>query len=474
MIHIPILRKGREYRSLDVSVIPHYRTREPFVETSRANVGLISRDLLDQETPRAALARLTTGELVAVCRGAAGEFESAVLPLGAAAQSPDDYVRQVTATTGMPHALVRGNMRKIAGVLRRVDEILGGLTRGMDLGVLDRGYGEVNGQAVSFFPRGDSLGVVLPSNSPGVHGLWIPAIPLKMPLVLKPGSAEPWSPYRIAQALIRSGCPKEAFSYYPADHAGGVEILRSCGRGMVFGDVGAIRAWRSDPRIEVHGPGYSKVIIGPDRIDDWERYLDVMVRSVLDNGGRSCVNASGVWVPRHADRIAEALAERLAAVTPRDEADEGAALAPFTDPAIARRIDQIIERGLGDPGARDATARYRGSDRVVERFGAAYLLPTIVYCDSPGHALANREFLFPFASVVPVETRDLLRTIGPTLVVTAITDDRRLIDALLASPHVGRLNLGPAPTSVVQWNQPHEGNLFEHLYARRALQLVNS
>jgi len=474
MIHIPILRKGRPYRSLDVMVTKHYRTREPFVEISRANVGLISRDLLDQETPRRALARLATAELVAMCRRAADVFETGTLPLGDGTQTPGDYVKQVTATTGMPNALVRGNMTKIANVLRRVDEIIGGLTRGMDLGLLDRGHGDVNGVPVSFFPRGDSLGVVLPNNSPGVHGLWIPAIAMKIPLVLKPGSAEPWSPYRIAQSLISSGCPQGAFSCYPADHAGGAEILRSCGRGMVFGDVGSIKAWHNDPRIEVHGPGFSKVVIGPDRIDDWERYVDVIVRSIADNGGRSCVNASGVWVPRHADRIAEALAERLAAIAPRDETDDQALLAPFVDPAVAGRIDQIIERGLAEPGARDVTARYRGPARLVERFGATYLVPTLVQCDTPAHPLANKEFLFPFASVVPVDPADMARAIGPTLVVTAITEDQTLIDALLASPNVGRLNLGPAPTSVVQWNQPHEGNLFEHLYARRAFHAVSA
>ncbi len=81
------------------------------------------------------------------------------------------------------------------------------------------------------------MGVVLPNNSPGVHSLWAPATVLKMPLILKPGSAEPWTPYRMVQAWLRAGCPPEAFSFYPADHAGGNEILRSCGRGMVFGDV---------------------------------------------------------------------------------------------------------------------------------------------------------------------------------------------------------------------------------------------
>ena len=36
------------------------------------------------------------------------------------------------------------------------------------------------------------LGAVLPSNSPGVHTLWLPAIPLQIGLVLKPGSQEIW------------------------------------------------------------------------------------------------------------------------------------------------------------------------------------------------------------------------------------------------------------------------------------------
>ena len=102
------------------------------------------------------------------------------------------------------------------------------------------------------------------------------------------------------------------FSYYPTDHAGGNEILRSCGRGMVFGDVGSTKRWTRDPRVEVHGPGYSKVVIGPDAADHWPEYIDMIAESIANNGGRSCVNASGVWVTRHGDAIAEALAARLA------------------------------------------------------------------------------------------------------------------------------------------------------------------
>jgi hypothetical protein len=469
-LHLPLLRRGEPYKSLDVARIAHHRSGELFVEVSQANLGLIRRDLLEQEAGRKALSRFSCAELVEMCARAAVHFSEDSLPVGDESQTPDDYVRQVSATTGLPHVLVRRNMRKIQGVMAEMKDVLGGLTRNLDLRILDDGFGEAGGQAISFFPRTESLGVVLPNNSPGVHTLWIPAVPLKIPLVLKPGSSEPWTPYRVIQALIKAGVPREAFSFYPTDHAGAGEILRRTGRGMVFGDAGSTRIWKDDSRIEVHGPGYSKIIIGEDCIDDWEKYLDVLVASIADNGGRSCVNASGIWVPSRAAEIGEALAERLARIVPLDAEDEAALLAPFTDPQVAARINAGIEQDLSQEGARDVTASYRTGERLVNWQNCSYLLPTVVHCEDARHPLANREFLFPFASVVEVEQDEIPALIGASLVVTAITSDAELIRRLVASTGVDRLNLGAVPTNQISWNQPHEGNLFEHLYARRAFQ----
>lgn len=469
MLHIPILRKGEPYKSLDVARVPHHRTRELFVEISQANVGLIRRDLLDQSTDREKLTQFSTAELVDICSRAADYFANDSLPLGDDVQSREDYLRQVSATTGMPHVLAGRNMEKIRSMLAEMENVLNGLTRNIDWELLDRGFGEIGGHSISFFPRGESLGAVLPNNSPGVHSLWIPAIPLKMPLVLKPGSAEPWTPYRIIQALIKAGAPREAFSYYPTDHAGAAEILRGSGRGIVFGDASTTGRWESDSRIEIHGPGYSKIVIGEDCIDDWEKYLDVMVDSIVDNGGRSCVNASGVWVPSHAKEIAEALAERFAEIAPRAADDDNARLAPFTDANVASRISQLIDQGLNEPGVTDVTAAYR-SNRLAEWDGCSYLLPTVVLAESREHPMANREYLFPFVSVVTVKQEELPQALGPSLVVTAITSDRKLIQKLVAASNVDRLNIGPVKTNQVSWDQPHEGNLFEHLYARRAFQ----
>jgi hypothetical protein len=478
MIHLPILRWGVPYQSVDRVVVPHFRTREPFVSVSLANPGLIRRDLLRQAEARQRLQAIPAADLVAAARRAAEIFMHDTLPLGEPAgqlQTPQQYVEQVTATTGMPWASVRRNMAKVHGVLSRVDEVIGGLTRGLDLSILDEGVGHAGPSMVSYFARADALGVVLPSNSPGVHSLWAPATVLKMPLVLKPGSAEPWTPLRIIQAYLKAGVPEEAFGYYPTDHAGGNEILRSCGRGMVFGDVSSTRRWIDDPRVEVHGPGFSKIVIGPDAAEDWERYIDVIAESVSNNGGRSCVNASSVWVTRHADRIAEALAERLSAVTPRPAEDPDAVLAPFADPATAERISAMIDQDLdsartdSETPARDVSARLRGRERVVTVHGGTYLLPTVIRCDA-SHPLANREFLFPYASVVQVEGTLLPAALGPSLVVSCFSDDAAFRTRFLASPLVDRLNFGPIATTQIGWDQPHEGNLFEHLYARRSIQ----
>src|SRR5688500_3061351 len=149
MLHLPILRWGRRYESVDKTVVAHFRTREPFVTVSQANVGLIRRDLLRQADARATLAKLGSADLVGMAKAAAEHFIHETLPIDTErgiTQSPQEYVEQVTATTGMPWANVRRNMRKVHGVLSKVDDVIGGLTRGLDLSVLDEGLTDRGGQ----------------------------------------------------------------------------------------------------------------------------------------------------------------------------------------------------------------------------------------------------------------------------------------------------------------------------------------
>jgi acyl-CoA reductase-like NAD-dependent aldehyde dehydrogenase len=470
MTHLPILRGGEPYRSLDIKVLEDISTGEPVAEVSQANPGLIARDIELTHERQRALAEIPVKELLAICRAAAQQFSHGTLPLGDEMQTPEDYVRQLSATTGMPHALARANMAKIHFVLHDLEIVLSGLTRGLDPEILDPGYGWEDGHFVSFLREADSMGVILPSNSPGVHSLWIPSIALKVPLVLKPGAREPWTPYRICQALIAAGCPPEVLGYYPTSHNGSTQILLDTNRSMIFGDHNTVAPWVADERVQIHGPGWSKVILGEDQIPNWENYIDLIMDSVASNGGRSCINASGLWCPVFGRELAETLAEKMAKIEalPLDHPD--ARLAAFSDPRVAHAISDYIDDQIMAGGAEDLTQQYRGSGRVAEVGGCTFLLPTLVWCDDPSHPLVESEFLFPFVSVVEVPQKEMLDTLGSSLVVSALTENEEFVRDLLVCSKIDRLNIGPLPTSQVAWDQPHEGSLFDLLYRRRALQ----
>ena len=478
MLHIPLLRGGRPYKSLETRQLLDLRTGEPVAELSQANRGLIAKELAQKGEARRALQALPMRELLEICRRAARLFSEGELPLGFAGetQTVDGYIRQLSATCGLPETLCRLNLEKVRSVLGGMDKVLDGLTRGLDLSVLDTGMAVEDGRRLSYLSEADALGAILPSNSPGVHTLWLPALALKIPVALKPGREEPWTPYRIGQALLAAGLPPAALGFYPGDHGGAAEILLRCGRSMLFGDEATVRPWKADPRVQIHGPGWSKVLFGEDQVPQWERHLDLLVTSIAENGGRSCLNASGVWLPATKAGVgrdlAEALARRLAAIEALPLDHPEARLAAFSRPQVAHLFSDLIDRHLRIPGAVDLTAEIRGHGRIAEVGGCTFLLPTVIWCEDPEHPLANTELLFPFASVVEVPREEMLARIGPTLVGTALTEDERFQRELLDCPWIDRLNLGPIPTSRISWDQPHEGNLFTHLYRQRAIQAV--
>jgi acyl-CoA reductase-like NAD-dependent aldehyde dehydrogenase len=270
--------------------------------------------------------------------------------------------------------------------------------------------------------------------------------------------------------LIAAGFPREAFGFYPTTHDGGDTLLFGTGRAIAFGNDSTLKKYAPYRHIQVHGSGRSKVLIGDDFAHDWTKHLDVILNSIASNGGRSCVNASSVLIGRHRDELADALARKLAEIGPLPRDDEHALLCGFANPAMARGINERIDELLKQPGAEDITARYRKGPRLVELHGQTFLQPTLVACDDLEHPLANTEFMFPFASILQVPQERMIDTIGESLVVSAFTHDREWTGELMTSTNIERLNIGPYPTNRVQWEQPHEGNMFEFLYRRRALQ----
>jgi acyl-CoA reductase-like NAD-dependent aldehyde dehydrogenase len=470
MLHIPVLRWGEPYKSMEIDRVVHFATGEALAEVSRANGGLVERDMRHARRARQVLRDIPVRELMQKIKKAADLYTDGELPLGDGTQTPDQFVRMQSATTGLPEHMCRFNMKKNHFVLNHMEQILDALTRGLDLDVLSRGHGiEERGVPISYQAQSPVLGLVLPSNSPGVHTLWLPIIPLQIGLVLKPGPQEPWTPYRMSQAFIQAGVPKQAIAIYPSPAPEvGAAVLNNCPRSLIFGSTATVERYKGNPAVQVHGPGFSKVLLGDDVVDQWEKYLDLMVDSVLVNSGRGCINCSGVWASRHAREIAEAVAERMGPVQPLPPEDPKASLAAFTVPGQADAISADIDRDLQQPGTHDLTAKF--GPRLVKKERCDYLRPTVILCDSPEPAIAKKEYMFPFVTVVQCPQAKMLDAIGPTLVCTAITEDKKFQRDLLDATHIDRLNLGAIPTIQLNWLQPHEGSIVDFLFRARALQ----
>jgi acyl-CoA reductase-like NAD-dependent aldehyde dehydrogenase len=469
MIHIPVSRWGEPYKSLDIDKVVHFATGEVMCEVSRANGGLVERDMRNAKRAREVLCEIPIKEVLEKVKKAADLYTKAELPLGDGAQTPDQFVRQQSATTGLPEHMCRFNMEKNHFVLTQMDKLLDSLTRGLDLNFFTRGYGvEARGVPLSYQTQSPVLGLVLPSNSPGVHTLWLPIIPLQVGLVLKPGPQEPWTPYRMSQAFIQAGIPKQAIAIYPGLGDVGAAVLQHCPRSLIFGGTATVEQYKGNPRVQAHGPGYSKILLGEDQADNWEKHIDIMVDSIFVNSGRGCINCSGVWTPRHGKKIAEAIAERIGPVQPLPPEDPKSALAAFTVPGQADAINGQIDQDAKEPGVHDMTAKY--GSRLVKRERCDYLRPTILYCESPEKAAAKKEYMFPFATVVECPQNEMLAKIGPTLVCSAITADPKFQRDLINATHIDRLNIGALKTIQLNWLQPHEGSIVDFLFRNRAFQ----
>ncbi|NRA97280.1 MAG: aldehyde dehydrogenase [Planctomycetes bacterium] len=470
MLNIPILRWGQPYESLDSDDVVHFATGEALAKVGQAIPGLVARDIRRAARAREVLREIPSATLIEMMKKAGDLFLNATLPMGDGEQSPDDFAHHQSATTGLPEHMCKANMVKNHFVLQNMDRMLDALTRGLDLEIFSRGYGkEERGVIVSYQACSPVVGMVLPSNSPGVHTLWLPIIPMQVGLVLKPGPQEPWTPYRMAAAFFEAGVPREAISIYPGGAEMGAAIVDKCDRTMIFGGQPTVDTYRGDPGVQVHGPGFSKVLLGDDVVDDWESYIDLICDSVFLNSGRGCINCSGVWASRHTEEIAAAIAERLGPVDAKPPEDPEAALAAFTVEGQAQAIAASIKDDLKQPGVRDMTSSFGA--RLVEKERCAYLRPWVVHCASPEPAIANKEFMFPFVTVVECPQDQMIERIGGTLVASAITDDPSWSRQLTDATNIDRLNIGPIPTIKLDWLQPHEGNIVDFLYRARSFQM---
>jgi acyl-CoA reductase-like NAD-dependent aldehyde dehydrogenase len=397
---------------------------------------------------------------------AAHYFERAMLRCGDTTQTPDQYIDLLARTSGLSYALARANTDRICAALRDTEAIMNGLSRGLPLDIYDTGLGEQGGATVRLNPRIKALGACMPNNSPGVHVIWLISLAFGIPVLIRPGSSEPFTPYRLIQAFIEAGFPREVFGFYPCDHDAANRIPTLTQGAIVFGSDDTVKKWAGYPLVQVHGSGFSKLIIGEDLIEDWRSLIPQLALNVSANSGRSCFAVSTIVVPKYAKEIAAALAEELAKLKPGHLDDSSVMLSAMAMPNVAKSVDETITTGLKTGGAVDMSASYCDGDRLVIFEGRTYLLPTVILCDSMSHSLAREEFLFPYVAVVEASNENAFTQMGKTLALAVYTNDDSLkVHARRSGVSLISVN---KPTSALDRKQPHEENLFELLFERQS------
>ncbi len=469
-IKIPALCFGTEYHSLKRHTISDLGSGDELgslglVLENRIAVDVLQKRLLRKA--RKALQDIPVRERIAMSVRAAEIFENDTLDCGGVPQSPEDYTDLVVRTSGLSTVLARANTSRICAALRNTEAVMNGLSRGLPLDIYDSGLGRQGDANVRLVPRIEGLGCCMPNNSPGVHVTWVICLAFGIPVLIRPGSSEPFTPYRLIQAFIKAGFPKEVFGFYPCDYNAANRIPELTKGAIVFGSDATVQQWSSYPLVQVHGSGFSKLFIGEDRIENWKSLIPELVDNVAANSGRSCYAVSRIVVPRYGKEIADALAQGLSKIIPRPQDHPEAMLSAMAMPDRAILVNDSIEDGLKTPGAVDVTAAYRNGDRLVKLEGRTFLQPTAILCNSSQHPLANEEFLFPYSAVVESSIDQAFDEMGSTLSLAVYTHDKALkLRAQMSDVSLVTINQG---TSSLDRCQPHEENLFELLYNRLSL-----
>ena len=231
------------------------------------------------------------------------------------------------------------------------------------------------------------LGLVLPSNSPGVHTLWLPIIPLQIGLVLKPGPQEPWTPYRMAEAFFQAGIPREAISIYPGGGDVGAAVLDSCDRSLIFGGTPTVDRYRGNPAGAGARPGLLQ--------DPARRRRGRPLGKVSRRDGRQRVPQQRprlhqllghLGQPAHPRDRRRASPSGSAAIVPLPPDDPDASLAAFTVPGVGRG-DLAVDRRRPAGARRHRRHRRATATARRGRQGRARRLPA---ADRPPLRVAGR------------------------------------------------------------------------------------
>jgi acyl-CoA reductase-like NAD-dependent aldehyde dehydrogenase len=416
----------------------------PSLFVSRAMAALHKADTLPVDERLAVLAR-------------AGEAHATGTVDG---MSVADYQFIVSRATGMPISVVRSAAE---GIARSAALAYRSEQNARPVGAVNDWRDPLTrtGQAV-WTRRGDVFAVHAPGNHPGVHSIWLEALALGYRVAVRPSRRDPFTPHRLISALRTAGFGDDQVVLLPTGYDAADAILRGADLAMAYGGDDVMRKYAAQSKMLPQGPGRSKILLTADV--DWREHLDVIVASISHEGGRACVNTTAVFVDGDPTPVAQAVAERLAALPSLPPEEEHAVL-PVLPVADAQKIERYL---LAEAAG---TVPWLGGDGVVDELGdgSAVLRPAVHELDRPDAKQAGIELSFPCVWVAPWTPEAGLKPLKETLVLTAITGDTRLVDALVAEPTISNVYVGDHPTYWIEPGIPHDGYLADFLMRTKAV-----
>jgi acyl-CoA reductase-like NAD-dependent aldehyde dehydrogenase len=304
--------------------------------------------------------------------------------------------------------------------------------------------------------RGHVYGVHASGNALALFGNWVEALLLGYRVAVRPSRREPFTTHRLISALREAGLRPVDAVYLPTDYAGADELLRSADLSMVYGGQDVVDKYAANPSVFANGPGRSKILITADK--DWRDYLDLIVDSITHLGGMGCINTTAVLYEGDPRPLAEAIADRLAAIKPLPPTDSDATLP--TQPS-----DRAYALAALLASAADGAMPLLGADQVVADIGAGYaaMRPAVHLLEAPNLKQLNTELPFPCAWISPWSRSDGLAPLRRSLVLTAVTGDEQLLDDLVDEPSITNLYSGHHPTYHTAPHIPHDGFVADFL-----------
>ena len=422
--------------------------------------------------PATCCREIPIADLLQMMKKAGDLYAKAELPLGDGTQTPDQFVRMQSATTGLPEHMCRFNMEKNHFVLE---------PDGQDPRLADA-RPRPEHPVARLRRRGARRAGQLPGPVAGARAWCCRAT---RPASTRCGcrsfrcrSAWSSSPARRSRGRrtawprpsSRPACRSRPSPSIPASATSAPPCWHSCPRSLIFGGTATVEQYKGNPRVQAHGPGFSKILLGDDEVDDW--------REVPRHHGRQRLRQQRPRLHQLLRHLGVA-AHRKRSPRPSPSASARSQPLPPEDPkSAAGRLHRarpgrrrLRRHRQGPQGSR--RPRHDGEVRRPPRQEGALRLPA-----ADGHSLRlagarrspRRNTCSPSARWSSARRRRCSRRSGRRWSARRSREDKKFQRALLDATHIDRLNIGPIPTIQLNWLQPHEGSIVDFLFRARAFQ----